>query len=125
MMELFNTERDKGQQHVDRLIKNLTGLLDTQLRLLRLEIKGELSNAIAVMAVVMFVSLLGAFVVVLLSIAFALALGNWIGSSIAGYLIVAALYAIVLFGAIRAIKPIQRRVSAIVDEQIKKLESKN
>lgn len=96
MSETAPKEMPKTKQQLDRLIQNLSGLIETRLKLFRLEMEEELSGAMALLITLAVILLLAGIAGLFLSIALALALGSWLGSHVYGFLAVAAIYILLL-----------------------------
>jgi uncharacterized membrane protein YqjE len=79
---------------IDSLISHLTGYIETRVELLKVEAKEEIAKGLSNVLVFLVLAFVFGLVIVFLSVATALQIGNNIGN-FAGFSIVAAFYVIV------------------------------
>lgn len=82
---------------VDSLISNLTGYIETRVELLKVEAKEELSKGLSNILVFLLLAFVFALVIIFLSVAIALEIGERLGS-FAGFAIVAGFYLLIGLG---------------------------
>ena len=107
----------KTKQQLDRLIQNLSGLIETRLKLFRLEMEDELAGAIALFITLAVILLLAGIAGLFLSIALALALGHWLGSNIYGFLAVAGIYILLLVIINNTKKTLKKGIRKGIEQQ--------
>jgi uncharacterized membrane protein YqjE len=78
---------------LERLIENFSKMVETYFKLIQLELKTGVSDALTLLIVIIAVAVLGTFALLLFSIAISILISDLIGGSKAwGFLIIAALY---------------------------------
>lgn len=101
--------------NVDELISNLTGYVEARLALAKIEIRDEISQAIAKLIYFAIVAFIGALAIIFLSISISILLNLLFKSTFLGYLIVAFLYMITfaLLARFKEHPAVTRRLNAI------------
>ncbi|GAB4330280.1 MAG: hypothetical protein OHK0038_04530 [Flammeovirgaceae bacterium] len=80
---------------LERLIDNFSKMVETYFKLIQLELKSGVSDALTLLIVIIVVAVLGTFALLMFSIAISILISDLIGGSNAwGFLIVAALYTV-------------------------------
>jgi len=90
--------KSKENSHIDRLINNLVGYVDTQFKLIQLEVKQEISNAITLLIVVLILGIFVGLAGLLLSFALAMYIGSLLGGLGWGFLILGVVYIAIAAG---------------------------
>jgi len=80
--------------HLDNLIENLSGYVETRVELIKIEIREEMARVISHALMVGLLFLLGMLFLVFFSIGSALYLNSYFYSSSAGFWIVAGIYGV-------------------------------
>jgi uncharacterized membrane protein YqjE len=107
---------------VDSLISNLTGYVETRVELLKVEAKEEFTKGLSSVLVYLLLAFVFALVLVFLSVALALKIGERVGG-FGGFAIVAGIY--LLIGAGLALsrdtltKKIEKKVSSMFNKKKK------
>ena len=87
----------RAQQHtIGSAIQHVKDYVDASVKLAKMKAADKTSTAITNTAAYTAAAVLGLFVLLFGSITLALALGNWLGSNIWGFLIVTVLYAVLV-----------------------------
>jgi tetrahydromethanopterin S-methyltransferase subunit E len=100
---------------LDGLVNNLNDYVETRIELLKYEIKEDVARAIAKASIFLVLMLLAGLVVVFLSVAAALLLGTYVGTS-AGFAIISGFYLLLIL----IISLSRDRLSNAIEEDIKK-----
>lgn len=105
---------------LDGVIENLSGYVEARVQLLKIEVREDVSKALA-RAVVMGVLLLLAFLVlVFFSIGFALFLNRFFDDNFVGFWLVAGLYLALLGVALAMRTKIHRKVERLLNNRLQK-----
>lgn len=120
--EAENQQSQKDENHLDRLISNLVGYVDTQFKLFQLEVKSELSNAITMLILVLIIGIFVGVAGLLLSFALAQYLGQLLGSAILGYCVVGGFYLLIAGVMIGSFKKIRQQISVLIHKKIKQID---
>ena len=108
---------------VDSIIENLTGYVETRVELLKVEAKEEVAKGVSNLVVYALLAFVFALVLVFISVAIALKIGESLGS-FAGFGIVGAIYlvagVVLAFYRQTLISNIEHRVSVILNQKKKK-----
>lgn len=81
---------------LDKLFQNLTGYIETQVELVKLDLKEQAADSIQRLIQVIIVMLFAFIFIIFLSIAAAIGINILIKSSILGYLLISLVYLVVL-----------------------------
>lgn len=101
---------------LERLIENFSKLVETYFKIIQLELKTGLSQALTLLIVVFLVSVLATFGLLFFSVAVALLISDVLGGSRAwGFLIVAFLYSLGFMLMIHKKEAIRRKVQKGID----------
>lgn len=119
---LINDQEQKENGHLDRLINNLIGYVDTQFKLIQLEVKEEIANAITILILVLLVAIIAAFAGLLFSIALATYMGDWLGSQVYGFCLVGGLYLAIAGIVLIQFKKIKAKISTLIHKKIKQID---
>lgn len=105
---------------VDSLIENLTGYVEARIDLVKVEAKEGLSKGISSLAVYLIIAFLVSLVIIFLSIACAILVGESLGM-VWGFVIVALIYAICAAAVFSKRKSLLASVEKEVSLRIKKI----
>lgn len=119
---LMSDNKNKESSHLDRLINNLIGYVDTQFKLIQLEVKNEVANAVTLLMIVLVLAIIIAFAGLLFSVAFAIYLGGLFDSNVLGFSIIGSIYLISAIGLASQFKKIRAKVSYLINKKIKQLD---
>lgn len=100
---------------LDGLVNNLTDYVETRVELLKYEIKEDVAHAIAKASIFLVVILMAGLIVVFLSIAAAVKIGDYIGTA-AGFSIVSGFYLLLVLVLLIS----RERLTRAIEEDIKK-----
>jgi uncharacterized membrane protein YqjE len=101
---------------LERLIENFSKMVETYFKLIQLELKSGVSDALTLLIVIIAVAVLGTFALLLFSIAISILISDLIGGGKAwGFLIVASLYTIAFVVMLQKREKIRKIVQEAVD----------
>ncbi|MDN5203954.1 phage holin family protein [Fulvivirgaceae bacterium BMA10] len=112
-----------GLSNSEKFIKNLIGFVETKIELLKLDVREEISKVLAKLIAIIVLLLLCFLMIIFLSLALGNYLNDILESSFLGYLIVAAVYLILI--AIMNFLKNSGSFKKMIDKQVKKMVSKN
>lgn len=105
---------------VDSLISHLTGYIETRVELLKVEAKEEFSKGLSNVLVYLLLAFVFALVIVFISVALALIIGERIGG-FGGFAVVAGFYLLVGTGLTLSrdtlVKKVEKKVSAMFNKK--------
>ncbi len=107
---------------LDSLVSNLTGYVETRMELVKLELKEDLTKAIAKLSVFVFLAFAFTLFLMFISVALAFKIGESVGvfggfAIVAGFYLVIALVLLFFRDAISA--SIEKQISEITKKKIK------
>lgn len=96
---------------VEDVVENLTGYVESRIEVIKLDVKNEVTRISVATVVWMIVSIFALMVLVCLSIALGLWLGDLTGSQPLGFVLVALVYVVVSAGLLASQESLQKVVA--------------
>lgn len=121
MPENQQNETLKTKQQLDRLIHNMSGLIETRLKLFKLDAEQEFSRVLALSITLMMMCAVACVIGLFASIALAIALGEWLDNYAYGFLAVSGIYVLLLIGINYLKYSFRDNIGKEVERQWKKL----
>ena len=103
---------------LDGLVENLSGYVEARVKLIKIEVREEVSKAITRGLIFAVIALLAFLFIVFLSIGGALFLNQYFADSYGGFFIVAAFYLLLFIMAIAFRKQIYQKLEHIFNEKL-------
>lgn len=110
---------ENNKTSIDRFINNTLGLVESYLKLFRLEMTIGLAQAITMVVIVLTIGSLLAFVGFFASMAFAYSLTEWLEISLPlSFLIITGIYIIILIVVVRSQRLIRKFIFTVLEKVI-------
>lgn len=117
------SDKDQKQEsHLEKLITNVVGYVDTQFQLIQLEVKEEIAKAITNLTLFVIISSIVSFAGLLFSIALAIYLGQLFHSYVYGFAILGGIYVVLSAILISQYPRIKAKASALINQKMKQIE---
>ena len=112
-----NYEKPKySKDQLDLLVKNIVGLVETYAKIIQLELKRNLSDALAVLIIVAFLIAIGSFALLFLSFGIAYIINYFTEWPVfSGFLIVFVIYVALLFILVKSKAKIRSKIQSAID----------
>ena len=105
-----------SKDQLDLLVKNIVGLVETYAKIIQLELKRNLSDALAVLIIVAFLIAIGSFALLFLSIGIAYIINYFTEWPVfSGFLIVFVIYVALLVILVKSKAKIRSKIQGAID----------